>query len=103
VSAVLAREAAGRLDPRDRLDALCDPGSLQAVRTTVLSGRLGERAAAGDGVIGATGTVGGRPIACNALRAQAAAAGGFVDEIVEPVQTRAPLIWALRTLAGARA
>jgi acetyl-CoA carboxylase carboxyltransferase component len=37
------------------------------------------------------------------LRADAAAAAGFVDEIVEPVETRARLAWALRTLAGAGA
>ena len=33
------------------------------------------------------------------LRAQAAAAAGFIDEIVEPVQTRERLAWALRALA----
>jgi acetyl-CoA carboxylase carboxyltransferase component len=34
------------------------------------------------------------------LRADAAAAAGFVDEIVEPHATRARLAWAMRTLAG---
>ena len=33
------------------------------------------------------------------LRADAAAAAGFVDEIVEPADTRDRLIWALRALA----
>ena len=33
------------------------------------------------------------------LRAQAAAAAGYVDEIVEPVETRERLAWALRALA----
>ena len=33
------------------------------------------------------------------LRAEAAAAAGFVDEIVEPADTRERLAWALRTLA----
>jgi len=43
------------------------------------------------------------------LRAESAAAAGFVDEIVEPAQTRERLAWALQTLArrggdhGARA
>ncbi len=37
------------------------------------------------------------------LRAELAAAAGFVDEIVEPAQTRERLCWALRTLAGAGA
>jgi len=36
------------------------------------------------------------------LRADAAAAGGFVDEIVQPVETRLRLALALRTLAGGR-
>jgi acetyl-CoA carboxylase carboxyltransferase component len=36
------------------------------------------------------------------LRADAAAASGFVDEIVEPGQTRERLSWALMTLAGTR-
>jgi methylmalonyl-CoA decarboxylase subunit alpha len=34
------------------------------------------------------------------LRASAAAASGFVDEIIEPSETRARLAWALLTLAG---
>jgi acetyl-CoA carboxylase carboxyltransferase component len=34
------------------------------------------------------------------LRAESAAAAGFVDEIVEPIQTRERLAGALRTLAG---
>ncbi|MDQ6607008.1 MAG: methylmalonyl-CoA carboxyltransferase, partial [Actinomycetota bacterium] len=36
------------------------------------------------------------------LRAEAAAAAGFVDEIIEPGETRARLAGALRTLAGGR-
>jgi acetyl-CoA carboxylase carboxyltransferase component len=34
------------------------------------------------------------------LRAEAAAASGFVDEIIEPAQTRVRLASALRVLAG---
>jgi acetyl-CoA carboxylase carboxyltransferase component len=37
------------------------------------------------------------------LRAESAAAAGFVDELVEPIHTRARLVGALRTLAGGRA
>ncbi len=37
------------------------------------------------------------------LSAAAAAAAGFVDELVEPAETRARLAWALRTLSGGRA
>jgi acetyl-CoA carboxylase carboxyltransferase component len=55
-----------RVLPLERLEALCDPGSLQVLRSGVVSDRLGARAVQGDGVVGATGTVGGRPIACYA-------------------------------------
>jgi acetyl-CoA carboxylase carboxyltransferase component len=34
------------------------------------------------------------------LRASAAAEAGFIDEIVEPINTRERLAWALLTLAG---
>jgi acetyl-CoA carboxylase carboxyltransferase component len=34
------------------------------------------------------------------LRAESAAAEGFVDEIIEPVQTRDRLSWALQSFAG---
>ena len=55
-----------RLSPIERLEALCDPGTLQVLRSRVVSTRLGERAIDGDGVVGATGAVAGRPIACYA-------------------------------------
>ncbi len=55
-----------RLAPLERLEALCDPGSVQVLRSRVLSTRLGARALDGDGVVGATGAVGGRPIVCYA-------------------------------------
>jgi acetyl-CoA carboxylase carboxyltransferase component len=55
-----------RLDPLQRLEALCDQGSLHVLRSSVRSSRLGDRAVPGDGVVGATGTVDGRPIACYA-------------------------------------
>ncbi len=54
------------LAPLERLEALCDPGSVQVLRSRVVSPRLGARAIAGDGVVGATGAVDGRPIACYA-------------------------------------
>jgi acetyl-CoA carboxylase carboxyltransferase component len=66
VSATLVRETVGRLDPLERLEALCDPGSVQPLRSRVMSPRLGARAVPGDGVLGATGCVNGRPIACYA-------------------------------------
>ena len=55
-----------RLDPLERLEALCDPGTLNVLRSRALSSRLGERAVPGDGVVGATGAVDGRPIVCYA-------------------------------------
>ncbi len=55
-----------RLSPLERLEAVCDPGSIQILRSRVMSDRLGDRAQPGDGVVGATGTVDGRPIACYA-------------------------------------
>ena len=55
-----------KLTPHERLEALCDPGSLQLLRGTVASLRMGDKAAPGDGVVAATGRVDGRPIACYA-------------------------------------
>ena len=66
MSATALREPAERLRPLERLEALCDPGSVQVVRSRVISSQLGARAVAGDGVVGATGTVDGRPVACYA-------------------------------------
>jgi acetyl-CoA carboxylase carboxyltransferase component len=66
VSATIVREPVRRLDPLERLEALCDPGSVHPLRSRVVSPRLGARAVPGDGVLGATGTVAGRPIACYA-------------------------------------
>jgi acetyl-CoA carboxylase carboxyltransferase component len=67
VSAIaFGSEMAPRSSPLERLEALCDPGSLQVLRSRVLSPKLGAQAVPGDGVVGATGTVAGRPIACYA-------------------------------------
>jgi acetyl-CoA carboxylase carboxyltransferase component len=66
VSATVAREPVRRLGPLERLEALCDPGSVRPLRSHVVSLRLGARAVAGDGVLGATGSVAGRPVACYA-------------------------------------
>jgi acetyl-CoA carboxylase carboxyltransferase component len=67
-----------RLQPLERLEALCDPGSLRLLRSRVRSSRLGDRAILGDGVVGATGAVNGRPIACYAQ--DAAFLGGSLGE-----------------------
>ena len=55
-----------KLTALERLEALCDPGSLQVMRSEVRSTRMGERTSPNDGVIGATGLVGGRAVACYA-------------------------------------
>jgi len=52
------------LGPLERLETLCDPGSMQLIRPEAVSRRMGAKATAGDGVIGATGRVDGRPVAC---------------------------------------
>jgi acetyl-CoA carboxylase carboxyltransferase component len=66
MSTVTLTEPRQRLTPHERLEALCDPGSIEVLRSRVISGRLGARARAGDGVVAATATVAGRPIACYA-------------------------------------
>jgi acetyl-CoA carboxylase carboxyltransferase component len=53
-----------RLSPLERLEVLCDPGSLALMRTAVVSRRMGDRAREGDGVLAGTGRVDGRPVAC---------------------------------------
>jgi acetyl-CoA carboxylase carboxyltransferase component len=55
-----------QLSPVQRLEALCDPGSLHLIRTEVTSHKLGERAMAGDGVIGGAGLINGRSVFCYA-------------------------------------
>jgi acetyl-CoA carboxylase carboxyltransferase component len=51
---------------RQRLEALCDPGSFRPLRSQVLSRRLGERAHGGDGVLAGAGRVSGRRVFCYA-------------------------------------
>jgi acetyl-CoA carboxylase carboxyltransferase component len=53
-----------RLTPLERLQALCDPGSLDLLRTRVAS--RSARSAPGDGVVAGAGTVGGRAVYCYA-------------------------------------
>jgi acetyl-CoA carboxylase carboxyltransferase component len=53
-----------RLAPVERLEALCDPGSLELVRTQVAS--RSARSSPGDGVVAGAGTVRGRPVYCYA-------------------------------------
>jgi acetyl-CoA carboxylase carboxyltransferase component len=50
----------------ERLELLCDPGTLQLIRTGVISSRMGEKARPDDGVLVGGGRVGGRPVFCYA-------------------------------------
>ncbi|MEA2129956.1 MAG: hypothetical protein QOJ85_2847 [Solirubrobacteraceae bacterium] len=75
----LAPPIAEKLGALERIEALCDSGSIQLVRGEVLSRRMGERTSPGDGVVGATGTVDGRPIACFAQ--DASYLGGSLGEV----------------------
>ena len=90
IAAPTRRPSAPRLTPHERLEALCDPGTLRVLRSRISSSRLGERAADGDGVVGATGLVHGRPIACYAQdgRFLGGALGELhADTIVRVLQT----------------
>jgi methylmalonyl-CoA decarboxylase subunit alpha len=53
-----------RLTPLGRLEALCDRGSLELIRTRISS--RSPRSAPGDGVVAGAGSVGGRPVYCYA-------------------------------------
>src|SRR5919108_3848839 len=83
------REAVQRepLTPLGRLDALCDPGSLELVRTRIAS--RSARSAPGDGVVAGAGTVGGRPVYCYA-QDQGFAGGSLgtaqAETIVRPLE-----------------
>ena len=88
MSALADRMPAERISPllkeprevtaRDRLELLCDPGSLHVIRSTVLPRRESKRMREGDGVVGAAGTISGRPIYCYAQ--DQSFAGGSLGE-----------------------
>jgi len=56
--------------PLGRLESLCDGGSLETIRSSVMSTRIGTLARPGDGVIAGIGRIGGRPVACYAQDAK---------------------------------
>ena len=66
------------LGARERLELLCDPGSLHVIRSTVLPRRESKRMREGDGVVGAAGTIAGRPVYCYAQ--DQSFAGGSLGE-----------------------
>jgi acetyl-CoA carboxylase carboxyltransferase component len=67
-----------RLSALERLEVLCDPGSLHLIRTQVRSRRMGEKAREGDGILAAAGAVDGRQIFCFAQ--DPSFAGGSLGE-----------------------
>jgi acetyl-CoA carboxylase carboxyltransferase component len=95
MTATLVREQAQRLNPLERLEALCDSGSVQVLRSRIVSTKVGDRAIEGDGVVGATGMVAGRPIACYAQ--DGSYLGGSLGE-----RHAETIIRVLRTAARAR-
>jgi acetyl-CoA carboxylase carboxyltransferase component len=62
----LAPALEGKLSPLERLELVCDPRSLELIRTGVSSVAMGERAVEGDGVLGGAGRIDGRPVFCYA-------------------------------------
>jgi acetyl-CoA carboxylase carboxyltransferase component len=58
------------MTPLERLERLCDSGSLEVVRSAAMSTRIGGLAQPGDGVVAGLGRVGGRSIACYAQDAR---------------------------------
>ncbi len=73
-----AERADGPLSPLERLETLCDPGTLEVFRTEVISPAMGAKAQVGDGVLGGSGLVDGRPLFCYA-QDQSFAGGSLGD------------------------
>jgi len=97
-----------RLSALERLEVLCDPGSIQLVRTQVRSRRMGEKARDGDGILAAAGRVDGRAVMCFAQ--DPSFAGGSLgqahaDSVVRVLQlarrARVPVVGFIES-AGAR-
>ncbi|MBA2637126.1 MAG: methylmalonyl-CoA carboxyltransferase, partial [Solirubrobacterales bacterium] len=67
-----------RLSPVERLEALCDPGSLELFRSEAVSLRMDRFARPNDGVVAGAGRVAGRPVFCYAQ--DPSYAGGSLGE-----------------------
>jgi acetyl-CoA carboxylase carboxyltransferase component len=103
-----ARGEAEALTPLERLETLCDPGSVRVIRSVVRSGVLGSKAQEGDGVVGASGAIAGRPIFCYAEDGRFAGGSlgkAHADTIVRILElagdARAPVVGFVES-AGAR-
>src|SRR4051794_22423126 len=97
-----------RLSALERLEVLCDPGSIQLIRSGVRSRRMGDKAVDGDGILAAAGTVDGRQVFCFAQ--DPSFAGGSLgqahaDSVVRVMElagrSRVPVIGFIES-AGAR-
>ena len=66
MSLALVQRTDTPVTPLERLELLCDRGTLQLIRTEVSSPAMGEKARNGDGVLGGSGMVAGRPVFCYA-------------------------------------
>jgi acetyl-CoA carboxylase carboxyltransferase component len=99
VGVALAPRSEPRFGPFERLEALCDPGSLHVIRSEVTSPVMGDRARNGDGVIGGSGLIEGRPVFCYAQDPSFAggslgeAHAGTIVRVLELAQrARAPVV-----------
>jgi acetyl-CoA carboxylase carboxyltransferase component len=66
------------LTPVERLEALCDAGTLEVIRSSAISRRMGAKARESDGVVAGAGRVAGRPVFCYAQ--DPSFAGGSLGE-----------------------
>ena len=66
MSLALAPSPTESLTALDRLETLCDPDSLQVIRSELLSPFMAGKARAGDGVVAGAGLIDGRPVYCYA-------------------------------------
>jgi acetyl-CoA carboxylase carboxyltransferase component len=55
-----------QLSPAERIELLCDAGSVRTIRSLARSRQIAAASRAGDGVLAASGTVAGRPVLCYA-------------------------------------
>ena len=78
MSLALAPRTDAPLTALERLEALCDHGSLEVIRSDVVSIPMGEKARPGDGVVGGAGLLDGRPVFCYAQ--DSSYAGGSLGE-----------------------
>jgi acetyl-CoA carboxylase carboxyltransferase component len=78
MSVALATRTDAPLTALERLEAVCDHGSLEVIRSGVVSIPMGEKARPGDGVVGGAGLLDGRPVFCYAQ--DSSYAGGSLGE-----------------------